>query len=95
MPVRPFGQVGHQPAAEPGAEPRGVGAQTVLTVHDLLLFDRPDDFPAPKRLLLGRPYAASLRQADTPVCVSAATRDRLVRWDPRLTPRAAAASTRR
>ncbi|GAB3196460.1 glycosyltransferase family 1 protein [Geodermatophilus arenarius] len=71
--------------------PRGVRARTALTVHDLLLFDRPDDFPLPKRTLLGRPYAASLRQADTLVCVSAATRDRLLRWDPRLAPRAAVA----
>ncbi|MGY1774367.1 glycosyltransferase family 4 protein [Geodermatophilus sp. SYSU D00804] len=68
--------------------PRGVGARAVLTVHDLLLFDRPADFPLPKRLLLGRHYAASLRQADTLVCVSAATRARLLRWDPRLAPRA-------
>ena len=68
--------------------PRGVTARTALTVHDLLLFDRPADFPLPKRLLLGRPYASSLRQADTLVCVSAATRDRLVRWDPRLADRA-------
>lgn len=68
--------------------PRGANARTALTVHDLLLFDRAADFPLPKRLLLGRPYAASLRQADTLLCVSAATRDRLVRWDPRLAERA-------
>ncbi len=72
--------------------PRGVGAaRTALTVHDLLLFDRPADFPLPKRLLLGKPYAASLRQADTLLCVSAATRDRLVRWDARLAARASVA----
>lgn len=71
--------------------PRGVRARTALTVHDLLLFDRPQDFPLPKRLLLGRPYAASLRQADSLLCVSAATRDRLVCWDPELAPRAAVA----
>jgi glycosyltransferase involved in cell wall biosynthesis len=71
--------------------PRGVAARTALTVHDLLLFDRPADFPLPKRLLLGRPYAASLRQADALVCVSTATRDRLLRWDPDLAPRAAVA----
>lgn len=68
--------------------PRGVAARTALSVHDLLLFDRPGDFPLPKRLLLGRPYAASLRQADALLCVSAATRDRLFRWDSRLAPRA-------
>ncbi|WP_166487259.1 glycosyltransferase family 4 protein [Geodermatophilus obscurus] len=71
--------------------PRGVRARTALTVHDLLLFDRPQDFPLPKRLLLARPYAASLRQADSLVCVSTATRDRLVRWDPELAPRATVA----
>lgn len=68
--------------------PRGVTARTALTVHDLLLFDRPGDYPLAKRLLLGRHYAASLRQADALVCVSAATRDRLLRWDPRLASRA-------
>ncbi len=71
--------------------PRGVRARTALTVHDLLLFERPDDFPLPKRTLLARPYAASLRQADTLVCVSAATRERLLQWDPQLAPRAAVA----
>jgi glycosyltransferase involved in cell wall biosynthesis len=68
--------------------PRWVGARTVLTVHDLLLFDRPADFPLPKRLLLSRHYAASLRKAGSLLCVSAATRDRLLRWDPRLARRA-------
>jgi glycosyltransferase involved in cell wall biosynthesis len=68
--------------------PRGVATRTALTVHDLLLFDRPGDFPLAKRQLLGRPYAASLRQADALVCVSGATRDRLLRWDAQLGPRA-------
>lgn len=67
--------------------PRKVAARTAFTVHDLLLFDRRADFPLAKRLLLGSHYAASLRQADTLLCVSAATRDRLVRWDPRLASR--------
>ena len=71
--------------------PRGVAARTALTVHDLLLFDRPGDFPLPKRTLLGRPYAASLRQADALLCVSAATRDRLLSWDPGLAARTAVA----
>ncbi|WP_138734664.1 glycosyltransferase family 4 protein [Modestobacter excelsi] len=71
--------------------PRGVAARTALTVHDLLLFDRPGDFPLPKRTLLGLPYAGSLRQADTLLCVSAATRERLVRWDAALASRAAVA----
>nr|WP_166756030.1 glycosyltransferase family 1 protein [Modestobacter marinus] len=64
--------------------PRGVAARTALTVHDMLLFDRPADFPLPKRVLLRQPYAASLRQADALLCVSAATRDRLVGWSPAL-----------
>lgn len=57
--------------------PRGARARTALTVHDMLLYDRPQDFGTAKRTLLRRPYAASLRQADVLVCVSAATRERL------------------
>jgi glycosyltransferase involved in cell wall biosynthesis len=70
--------------------PRGVAARSVLTVHDLLLLDRPQDFPPAKRYLLGRPYAASLRQADHLVCVSRATERRLLEWDPRLAGRTSA-----
>jgi glycosyltransferase involved in cell wall biosynthesis len=62
--------------------PRGVAARTALTVHDMLLLDRPEDFGLAKRLLLRQPYRASIRQADTLLCVSAATRQRLVSWDP-------------
>lgn len=62
--------------------PRGSRARTVLTVHDMLLFDRGHDYPAAKRFLLRQPYAASIRQADHLVCVSAATRDRLSAWYP-------------
>ncbi|WP_432572791.1 glycosyltransferase [Kineococcus sp. SYSU DK005] len=69
--------------------PRNVAARSVLTVHDMLLFDRPQDFPGPKRHLLRRPYAASLRQADVLVCVSAATQRRVVEWSPRLAGRTA------
>jgi glycosyltransferase involved in cell wall biosynthesis len=68
--------------------PRRVAAQTVLTVHDMILFDRPQDFPAPKRLLLRRPYAASLQQADALVCVSAATLGRLTKRCPHVAGRA-------
>ena len=57
--------------------PRGVAARTALTVHDMLLLDRPGDFGRAKRLLLRRPYLASIQQADALVCVSAATRERL------------------
>ncbi len=52
-------------------------ALRVLTVHDLLLLDRPQDFGAAKRLLLPGPYRASIADADLLVCVSAATRTRL------------------
>ena len=69
--------------------PRNVAARSVLTVHDMLLFDRPQDFPGPKRHLLRQPYAASLRQADVLVCVSAATQRRVVEWSPRLSTRTA------
>ncbi|SDN55586.1 glycosyltransferase family 1 protein [Geodermatophilus sp. DSM 45219] len=62
--------------------PRGVAARTALTVHDMLLYDRPADFPPAKRHLLRRPYAASIRQADALVCVSAATLARLAHREP-------------
>jgi glycosyltransferase involved in cell wall biosynthesis len=69
--------------------PRRVSARTALTVHDLLLFDRPGEFSAAKRTLLRRPYAASLRRADVLVCVSAATRSRLTARYPDLAGRTA------
>jgi glycosyltransferase involved in cell wall biosynthesis len=69
--------------------PRRVAARTALTVHDMLLFDRPDDFGPAKRVLLQRPYGASLRQADTLLCVSAATRARLLSQSPAVSPRTA------
>ena len=62
--------------------PRGTAAHTALTVHDMLLFERPEDFGVAKRVLLREPYRASLRQADTLLCVSSATRDRLLARDP-------------
>ncbi|MEH3075713.1 MAG: glycosyltransferase family 1 protein [Quadrisphaera sp.] len=62
----------------------GFTARTVLTVHDMILADRPADFPAAKRVLLQRPYAASIRQADSVICVSAATRDRLLAHHPQV-----------
>ena len=69
--------------------PRGVAARTALTVHDMLLYDRPQDFGTAKRTLLRQPYAASIRQADTLLCVSAATRERLVASVPGTRPRSA------
>jgi glycosyltransferase involved in cell wall biosynthesis len=61
---------------------RSRGASTVLTVHDTLLLDRPADFGRAKRLLLRRPYLASVREAHVLVCVSHATRARLLDYVP-------------
>ncbi|MGI9598116.1 MAG: glycosyltransferase family 4 protein [Acidimicrobiales bacterium] len=59
--------------------PRRVGDELqVLTVHDLLPFDRPCDFGLAKRFLLPPFYRRSLEEADLLACVSAATRDRLL-----------------
>lgn len=58
------------------------GARRVLTVHDMLLFDRAADYPRLKRLLLRGPYRACIRQADVLVTVSRATRDRLLDYFP-------------
>ncbi len=57
-------------------------ARRVLTVHDMLPFDRPRDFAALKRYLLRAPYLASVRDADVVVAVSAASRARLVDYAP-------------
>jgi glycosyltransferase involved in cell wall biosynthesis len=54
----------------------------LLTVHDMLLFDRKMDFPFVKRTMLGGPYLASIGDADVVVCVSDATRVRLVEQVP-------------
>lgn len=58
--------------------PRRSPAMRVLTVHDMVLFDRPQDFGPAKRTLLRRPYLASIVDADAIICVSEATRARLV-----------------
>lgn len=52
-------------------------ALRVLTVHDMLLLDRPHDFGTAKRVLLPSAYRSSIRDADLLLCVSAATRSRL------------------
>ena len=63
--------------------PHRAGTATrVLTVHDLNPLDRPGDFGALKRIGLRRPYLASVADADALVCVSAATRARLLAWAP-------------
>ncbi|OLT14827.1 hypothetical protein BJF78_17465 [Pseudonocardia sp. CNS-139] len=54
------------------------GATRVLTVHDMLLLDRPGDFPLPKRVLLRGPYRGSIRDSDVLVAVSRAGRDRVL-----------------
>ena len=71
--------------------PRGLGrTHGVLTIHDMLLVDRPQDFGAAKRTLLQLPYAGSIRGADTLICVSSATRDRLTAFDRRTAARSTA-----
>lgn len=60
----------------------------LLTVHDFLPLDRPDDFGRLKRRLLPGPYLSSIREADALVCVSEATRDRLSSYVPEARSRA-------
>ncbi len=71
------------------ARARGI---RLLTVHDLLPLDRPDDFGLAKRVLLPREYLASIRGADALVCVSEATRTRLVDRVPEVADRATVVS---
>lgn len=68
--------------------PRSTSAVRVLTVHDLLPLDRPGDFGLAKRVLLPGPYLASARDADVLVCISEATRDRLLSYVPEVAARA-------
>lgn len=69
--------------------PRSSRALRVLTVHDMLLLDRAQDFPGLKQRLLPGPYLRSLADSDLPVCVSAATRERLRAYLPAAADRAA------
>jgi glycosyltransferase involved in cell wall biosynthesis len=62
--------------------PARTRAFRVLTVHDMLLLDRPQDFPIAKRLMLPRSYRASLADADLLLCVSEATRQRVLAYLP-------------
>jgi glycosyltransferase involved in cell wall biosynthesis len=58
--------------------PRRAGNEIrVLTVHDMLPFDRPGDFGRAKRVLLPLAYRRSIADADVLACVSQTTRDRL------------------
>ena len=52
----------------------------LLTAHDFLPLDRPGDFGWLKRRLLPAPYLASIDEADAILCVSQATRDRLISY---------------
>lgn len=69
--------------------PRRSRALRVLTVHDMILLDRPADFGVLKRSLLPRDYLGSIRDADLLLCVSEATRQRLVHHVPGAQPRSA------
>jgi glycosyltransferase involved in cell wall biosynthesis len=64
-------------------------AQKVLTIHDMLLIDRPSDYSILKRVLLRPSYRRAIRTADSLVCVSRSTERRLAA----LLPPAAARST--
>jgi glycosyltransferase involved in cell wall biosynthesis len=68
--------------------PRRSRATRLLTVHDMILLDRPADFGLLKRSLLPRPYLGSIHDADAIVCVSEATHARLVAHAPAAAPRA-------
>jgi glycosyltransferase involved in cell wall biosynthesis len=57
--------------------PTRSNAVRVLTVHDMLLLDRPADFGLAKRKLLPTLYRSSIRDADLLLCVSNATQHRL------------------
>ena len=62
--------------------PKRSRATRVLTVHDMILLDRPDDFGRLKKALLPGPYLASVHDADVILCVSEATRERLAAYTP-------------
>lgn len=67
--------------------PRRSSATRVLTVHDVLPLDRPWDFGRAKRALLPGPYLASTRDADALLCISEATKDRLLSYVPEVADR--------
>lgn len=67
--------------------PKNVSGTGLLTVHDLLPLDRPGDFGMLKRMFLPGPYLASAAEADVLVCISEATRDRLLSYVPEVADR--------
>lgn len=64
------------------------GGTSVLTVHDFLPMDRPGDFGVLKRTFLPGAYLSSIQRADVLLCVSEATRDRLISYVPEARSRA-------
>lgn len=66
---------------------RGTRAFRVLTIHDMLPFDRPEDFGLLKRSLLPSAYLRSIHNADLLVCVSHASKQRLLTLVPEVAPR--------
>jgi len=62
--------------------PKRSRATRVLTVHDMILLDRPDDFGRLKKAMLPGPYLASVHDADVILCVSEATKERLAAYTP-------------
>jgi glycosyltransferase involved in cell wall biosynthesis len=70
--------------------PLRTGSVTLLTVHDMILVERPHEFGPLKRHLLRAPYLASIRRADGIVAVSAATAGRVASHVPAVAARTAA-----
>lgn len=62
--------------------PPPMGALRVLTVHDMLPLDRPAETDHSEALRLRGPYLESIREADLIVCVSAASRSRMLAYVP-------------
>jgi glycosyltransferase involved in cell wall biosynthesis len=76
----PLAQLRRRPDVIHGTKhlvPARTTAFRVLTVHDMLLMDRAQDFGLAKRVLLPPSYRGSIRDSDLLLCVSEATRQRL------------------
>lgn len=68
--------------------PKVTSGCRVLTVHDMLLLDRPGDFGRAKRALLPAMYLDSIRRSDIQICVSNSARERLASYVPAAAERA-------
>ncbi|MCU0291113.1 MAG: glycosyltransferase family 4 protein [Thermoanaerobaculaceae bacterium] len=66
-----------------GILPRRLGMPSALAVHDLTPISRPRHHTLANRFCFSAYFAESLERADTLVCASAATRDRLTAFDRR------------